>query len=149
MLVDLPDVPAAAIRRVIDTVTHDVIDTVTGPGSAPSSSAGRPVEPARPGAGAGAAVGGRFGEGNVINNEPDPLRQATRAALARACYHGEPGHPVLIGADHIAGVIAAATGDRGARDYLAGHATRLIECGDLASGRDRDTPIRDRDTPIG
>jgi len=68
---------------------------------------------------------------------PDP-----RAALARAAYDGDPGHPVLIGRDHWAGVIASATGDRGARDYLAEpeHRPVLVECGDLASGRDVDTP---------
>lgn len=58
--------------------------------------------------------------------------------LARASYHGTPGHPVLIGRDHWAGVLATATGDRGARDYLAAHDVALVECGDLATGADRD-----------
>ena len=58
--------------------------------------------------------------------------------LVRAGYRGQPGHPVLIGRDHFAGVIAAAVGDRGARDYLATQRTRLIECGDLGGGRDVD-----------
>ena len=35
-------------------------------------------------------------------------------------------------------VVATATGDRGARDYLASHDTRLVECGDLATGADVD-----------
>ncbi len=39
--------------------------------------------------------------------------------LARASYDGVPGHPVLIGSDHWADVIEVATGDRGARDFLA------------------------------
>lgn len=62
--------------------------------------------------------------------------------LARASYHGRPGHPVLLGRDHWTGVADSATGDRGARDYLAAHEddVRLVECGDLASGRDADTP---------
>jgi len=47
---------------------------------------------------------------------------------------------VLIGADHWAGVAATASGDRGARDYLATHEVTLVECGDLASGRDVDSP---------
>jgi hypothetical protein len=34
----------------------------------------------------------------------------------------------------------AATGDRGAQDHLARHAPLLVECGDLATGRDADTP---------
>ena len=60
------------------------------------------------------------------------------ADLARATYDGRPGHPVLIGRDHWAGVVEAATGDRGARDYLATHEVNSVECGDLATGRDRD-----------
>lgn len=61
-------------------------------------------------------------------------------SLARASYQGEPGHPVLLGRDHWAGVVESATGDRGARDYLASHDVCLVECGDLATGRDVDTP---------
>lgn len=60
--------------------------------------------------------------------------------LARASYGGEPGHPVLLGRDHWAGVAESATGDRGARDYLAAHDVRAVECGDLATGRDLDHP---------
>ncbi len=59
--------------------------------------------------------------------------------LARASYDGAPGHPVLLGRDHWAGVAATATGDRGARDYLADHDVFVVECGDLATGRDVDT----------
>lgn len=62
------------------------------------------------------------------------------AALARASYDGRPGHPVLIGADHWAGVVGGARGDRGARDYLRSHVHDLVECGDLATGLDVDTP---------
>lgn len=60
--------------------------------------------------------------------------------LARAMYDGQPGHPVLLGHDHWAGVLATSTGDRGARDYLAVHPVTGVECGDLATGADRDTP---------
>jgi nicotine blue oxidoreductase len=61
--------------------------------------------------------------------------------LARAAYDGVPGHPVLLGRAHWAGVRAAATGDAGARGYLAGHpALRLVECADVADPRDVDTP---------
>jgi CTP:molybdopterin cytidylyltransferase MocA len=60
--------------------------------------------------------------------------------LARAAYDGVAGHPVLIGRGHWAGVLAVATGDRGARDYLSGRDVRLCECGDLATGRDVDHP---------
>jgi CTP:molybdopterin cytidylyltransferase MocA len=61
------------------------------------------------------------------------------STLARASYDGSPGHPVLLGRDHWAGIVATAAGDRGARDYLATHDVALVECGDLATGRDVDT----------
>jgi CTP:molybdopterin cytidylyltransferase MocA len=61
-------------------------------------------------------------------------------ALVRATYAGRPGHPVLIGREHWAGVAATARGDRGAREYLQGHAATSCECGDLATGRDLDRP---------
>lgn len=68
-------------------------------------------------------------------------RHAAPAAVARATYHGTPGHPVLIGRDHWTAVANAATGDHGARDWLATRSDlRLVECADLASGQDRDTP---------
>jgi len=75
----------------------------------------------------------------------DVVRRVAAAAdgpgvLARATYGGVPGHPVLLGRDHWVGVRESATGDRGARDYLAGREVTLVECGDLATGRDRDTP---------
>lgn len=65
------------------------------------------------------------------------------AALARAAY-GTPGapvagHPVLLGADHVAAVAASAQGDRGARDYLRERDVALVECGDLAGGEDVDS----------
>jgi nicotine blue oxidoreductase len=61
--------------------------------------------------------------------------------LARAAYGGRPGHPVLIGRAHWAGVRATAVGDAGARGYLAGRTdVRLVECGDLAEADDVDTP---------
>jgi CTP:molybdopterin cytidylyltransferase MocA len=65
---------------------------------------------------------------------------AARAELRRAAYGGVPGHPTLIGRDHWDGVAALARGDRGARDYLSTHPHVVVECGDLASGRDVDTP---------
>lgn len=60
--------------------------------------------------------------------------------LVRATYDGRPGHPVLLGRAHWAGVLATATGDHGARDYLAAHPPTPCECGDLATGRDVDRP---------
>lgn len=67
-------------------------------------------------------------------------RGAGAAVLVRATYDGAPGHPVLLGRDHWAAVAATATGDRGAREYLAAHPPVPLECGDLATGRDTDTP---------
>lgn len=61
-------------------------------------------------------------------------------ALVRAAYDGVPGHPVLLGRGHWAAVAETAGGDSGAREYLRGRDVRLVECGDLASGRDVDTP---------
>ena len=59
--------------------------------------------------------------------------------LARATFDGRPGHPALIGREHWAGVIATASGDRGARDYLDTHEHTSVECGDLATGFDVDS----------
>jgi CTP:molybdopterin cytidylyltransferase MocA len=61
-------------------------------------------------------------------------------ALVRASYDGVPGHPVLLGRDHWTGVLETARGDQGARAYLAPRDVVLVECGDLATGRDVDTP---------
>ncbi|WP_377640529.1 NTP transferase domain-containing protein [Oryzobacter terrae] len=60
-------------------------------------------------------------------------------ALARAAYGGVPGHPVVLGRDHWEAVSGTAIGDRGARDHLRATAHVLVECGDLATGRDVDT----------
>ncbi|MFI2433003.1 NTP transferase domain-containing protein [Streptomyces sp. NPDC018693] len=63
------------------------------------------------------------------------------ASLAAAAYDGLRGHPVLLGADHWAGIAASATGDQGARAYLRAHEKdiRLVECGDVARPYDIDT----------
>lgn len=62
------------------------------------------------------------------------------AALARAAYLGIPGHPVLLGRDHWEAVARGASGDQGARAYLRTAGPLLVECGDLATGADRDAP---------
>ena len=60
-------------------------------------------------------------------------------SLIRAVYHGRPGHPVVIGRDHLDPLLGSLHGDRGARGYLEAAAdVRLIECGDLATGDDVD-----------
>lgn len=69
---------------------------------------------------------------------------ATGVPLARAAYGGRGGHPVLLGREHWAEVVRSATGDHGARGFLRGRADVLaVECGDLASGVDIDTPELD------
>ncbi|MDO8119786.1 nucleotidyltransferase family protein [Isoptericola sp. b490] len=85
-LVDLPDVPAAAVRRVLDRA------------------------------------------------------DGRTDALVRATYAGRPGHPVVLGRAHWDAVAAQAGGERGANRYLAEHDALTVECGDLAEGRDVDTP---------
>lgn len=72
---------------------------------------------------------------------------APSAALARASYDAGPGHPVLLGRDHWAALLAELAGDRGARDYLTSHDTVLVECGDLATGADVDRPAASGPAP--
>ena len=62
-------------------------------------------------------------------------------ALAMGGYGpGRRGHPVLLGRAHWPGVLEAATGDRGARDYLRAHAglLRVIPVADVADDTDLD-----------
>lgn len=60
--------------------------------------------------------------------------------LARAAFNGRPGHPVVIGREWWEETLRLTSGDRGARDLFAAYEHLLIECGDLGSGRDVDTP---------
>jgi CTP:molybdopterin cytidylyltransferase MocA len=61
-------------------------------------------------------------------------------ALAVATYDGLRGHPVLIGREHWAGVAESATGDEGARRYLAEHEVTEVDCTGLADPADLDVP---------
>ena len=61
-----------------------------------------------------------------------------RHTLARAVYAGVPGHPALIGRQHWPEIRFEVSGDEGARRFLAARDVMLVECGDLASGQDRD-----------
>jgi nicotine blue oxidoreductase len=63
-------------------------------------------------------------------------------ALAVATYHGRQGHPVLLGRAHWAGVAQLASGDVGARPYLAEHRAEVVRvpCDDVADGADMDRP---------
>lgn len=68
------------------------------------------------------------------------LAYARPDALARAAYRGRPGHPVVVGRDHWPALLAELEGDEGAKGYLARHGATLVECADLATGADVDTP---------
>jgi CTP:molybdopterin cytidylyltransferase MocA len=61
-------------------------------------------------------------------------------ALAVATYDGVRAHPVLLGRAHWAGVIETATGDEGARRYLAAHEVAEVDCTGLADPTDLDVP---------
>jgi CTP:molybdopterin cytidylyltransferase MocA len=66
---------------------------------------------------------------------------AAPGVLARATYDGVPGHPVLLGRNWWSEIVPALHGDRGARDWLSRRSDlRLVECADLGSGTDVDTP---------
>jgi molybdenum cofactor cytidylyltransferase/nicotine blue oxidoreductase len=70
-------------------------------------------------------------------------RMAAHAApdvLAVPTYDGVRGHPVLLGREHWAGVAAGATGDEGARSYLAAHPVSEVDCTGLADPTDLDVP---------
>jgi molybdenum cofactor cytidylyltransferase/nicotine blue oxidoreductase len=75
---------------------------------------------------------------------PEALRavaeHASPDALAVATYDGVRAHPVLLGRDHWSGVIETATGDEGARRYLAAHDVTEVDCTGLADPLDLDVP---------
>jgi len=60
-------------------------------------------------------------------------------ARARAVYEGRPGHPVALGSAYFP-QIAALRGDTGAREVLKAIGAFAIECADLCSDLDVDTP---------
>ena len=75
---------------------------------------------------------------------PEALRalaaHAAPDALAIATYDGVRGHPVLLGREHWAGVAETATGDEGARRYLAAYEVTEVDCTGLADPTDLDVP---------
>jgi molybdenum cofactor cytidylyltransferase len=75
----------------------------------------------------------------VIARFADLGGQHGSEARARAVYDGVPGHPVVLGSAYFA-ALAGLSGDRGARDVLKKIGAYPIECGDLCSPADVDTP---------
>jgi len=61
-----------------------------------------------------------------------------RVALVRATYGGKPGHPVLVGSAHWAGLRARLSGDAGAGAFLTRAGATAVECSDLWDGADHD-----------
>ncbi len=94
--------------------------------------------------GAGAALVFLVDQPGIGPGAVGRVRAAYRSpgTIAAASYEGRRGHPVLLGAEHWAGVAAEASGDRGARGYLARNSAhiRLVDCGDIANPADIDTP---------
>jgi len=65
----------------------------------------------------------------------------SRSGLARACFGDRPGQPVVLARRHLPEVLADLSGDEGAGAYLRGRRdVEMVECGDLAGGRDVDEP---------
>jgi CTP:molybdopterin cytidylyltransferase MocA len=75
----------------------------------------------------------------VIARFADLADQHGALARARAVYDGRPGHPVVLGSAYF-GQIAALRGDVGARDVLKAIGAVAIECSQLCSAADVDTP---------
>jgi molybdenum cofactor cytidylyltransferase/nicotine blue oxidoreductase len=68
------------------------------------------------------------------------VEHAAPDALAVATYDGGRSHPVLLGREHWAGVMETATGDEGARRYLAERDVTEVDCTGLADPTDLDVP---------
>lgn len=67
------------------------------------------------------------------------IAAAGESGLARARYHGQPGHPMVLARRHWPALLAALTGDEGAGPFLRGRPDVVsVECGDLSTGRDID-----------
>lgn len=77
------------------------------------------------------------------------VARAGRKALARATYGGQPGHPVLVGADHWPALVRALHDGYGARTHLREQGVDAVECGDLATGHDVDGPVGTRSEAPG
>jgi nicotine blue oxidoreductase len=67
--------------------------------------------------------------------------QSSSSGLARAVYGDAPGHPVVVANRHWPELLRGLHGDEGARAFLAARRDVIaVDCSDLATGRDIDTP---------
>lgn len=67
--------------------------------------------------------------------------QSSSSGLARAVYGDAPGHPVVVANRHWAELLRGLQGDEGARAFLSARRDVVeLDCSDLATGRDIDTP---------
>lgn len=66
-----------------------------------------------------------------------PLGAST---LRRAVFGGRPGHPVVVGRAHWSDLARSISGDRGAGAYLRELGALEVDCRDLWSGHDVDSP---------
>ncbi|WP_445169160.1 nucleotidyltransferase family protein [Mycolicibacterium sp. Dal123E01] len=68
--------------------------------------------------------------------------RSSQSGLARATYDRRPGHPVVVARRHWPALLDTLRGDEGARRFLAGRLDVVaVDCADLATGMDIDTPI--------
>lgn len=68
--------------------------------------------------------------------------RSSPSGLARAEYDGRPGHPVVVARRHWPELLERVTGDEGARPFLRDRSdVAVVDCADLASGRDIDEQI--------
>lgn len=75
----------------------------------------------------------------VIARFADLAAEHGAVARARAVYDGTPGHPVVLGREYFEQV-ASLRGDVGARDVLKAIGAYPVECSQLSSAADVDTP---------
>jgi len=69
------------------------------------------------------------------------LHAAGESGVARASYAGRPGHPVVLSRPHWHAALQTLAGDVGLAPYLATVDVRIVDCTDLATGADHDTPL--------
>ncbi|MBY0289590.1 MAG: NTP transferase domain-containing protein [Mycobacteriaceae bacterium] len=67
--------------------------------------------------------------------------RSSSSGLARAVFGDRPGHPVVVAKRHWTELLRGLRGDEGARAFLSARPdVAEVDCADLATGRDIDTP---------